>query len=149
MRWLRLILVLGVVGAAAPAAGHHDTLEAVREALAAGQPVVLALAQELPTESSESEAAADWAAYLNDFAAGHDRYRTLAIDAAQARELLAAPPNLDDFYATIFVRAPDSAIIYDGPVLETAVYDAAVAYLEDPAGTFDPALFKPFALRLR
>jgi hypothetical protein len=149
MRWLRLILVLGLIGAAAPAGGHHDKLQALRDALAAGQPVVLALARELPTEDSESETAADWATYLNDFAAEHAGYRAVAMDAAQARELLAEPPPLEDFYATIFVRAADSAVIYDGPVLETSVYDAAAAYLEDPAGTFDPELFERYTLRLR
>jgi hypothetical protein len=121
----------------------------VRDALAAGRPVVLALAQDLSTADSDGETAADWAAYLNDFAAGHAGYKTVAMDAAEARELLAEPPPLEDFYATIFVRAADSAVIYDGPVLETSVYDAAAVYLDDPAGTFDPELFERFAFRLR
>lgn len=149
MRWLRLILVLGLIGTAAPAGGHHDKLQAVRDALAAGQPVVLALVQDLSTEDSDSETAADWAEYLNAFAADHAGYKTVTMDAAEARELLAEPPALEDFYATIFVRTPGSAIIHDGPVLETSVYDAAAAYLDDPVGTFDPELFEPFALRLR
>jgi hypothetical protein len=149
MRWLRLLLVVGFIGAAASAQGHHDKIQAIREALAAGQPVVLALAKELPTEDSESETDADWAGYLNDFAAGHARYKTIAMDAAEVRELLAEAPPLEDFYATVFARTADSAIIYNGPVLETSVYDAAAAYLEDPDATFEPALFEPFPLRLR
>ncbi len=127
MRWLGLILVLGLIGAAAPAGGHHDKLQAVRDALAAGRPVVLALAQDLSTADSDSETAADWAAHLNAFAADHAGYKTSAMDAAEASELPAEPPPLEDFYATIFVRAADSAVIYDGPVLETSVYDAAAA----------------------
>jgi hypothetical protein len=143
------MLVFGLIGAAAPAGGHHDKLKAVRDALAAGQPVVLALAQDLPTDDSDSETAADWAEYLNAFAADHVGYKTVAMDAADASELLAEAPPLGNFYATIFVRAADNAVIYDGPVLESSVYDAAAAYLDDPAGTFDPELFEPFALRLR
>jgi hypothetical protein len=145
---LALAVLLGAAGAAS-ADGDGSKAAAVRDALAAGQPVVLALAQELPTGEGD-ETDADWAYYLNEFAAAHGRYKIVAMDAAEARSLLATPPTLDDYYATIFVRSPDSAVIYDGPVLETAVYKAAADFLEAPQdGQFDADVFQPFALDLK
>lgn len=145
----RLLLVLSIVviaNGSAAAGGDESKARAIREALAAGQPVVLALAKELPGADSGSETDADWEYYLNQFAASHGRYKIVAMDAAEARDLLAEPPPLENFYATIFVRSAHSAVIYDGPVLEKSVYDAAATYLEAPQdGKFDPDIFEPIA----
>jgi len=149
-RFLLVLAVFAVAGGAVRAGGDDGKARAIRDALAAGQPVVLALAKELPGADSESETAADWSHYLNEFAAGHKRYKVVAMDAAEARDLLAAPPPLDDSYATIFVRSADSAVIYDGPVLEKAVYRAAAAYLDAPKdGQFDADIFAPISFRLK
>lgn len=152
LRVRRLLLALAflLLGAgAAPANGDESKAAAVREALAAGQPVVLALAQELPTGEGD-ETDADWAYHLNKFAAAHGRYKIVAMDAAEAQALLAAPPPLDNYYATVFVRSPDSAVIYDGPVLETAVYKAAADFLEAPQdGQFDADIFEPYPFALK
>jgi hypothetical protein len=146
-----IFFALALLGAGAAAAdGTEDKAQAIRDALAAGTPVVLAVAAELPTGDSESETYADWAAYLNDFAAAHGGFAVLAVDAAEASRLLTGPPALENRYATIFVRSADSAIIYDGPVLEEIVYDAAASYLEAPGdGQFDGEMFGPYAFRLK
>lgn len=153
MRFCRLLLVLAfiaVAGGAAPAGGDESKAQAIRDALAAGRPVVLALAKELPGADSTDEADADWVFYLNEFAASHERYEIVAMDAAEASDLLAELPPLDEFYATIFARSADSAIIYDGPLMEPSVYAAGAAYLEAPQdGTFDSELFAPIAFRLK
>jgi hypothetical protein len=149
----RLLLVLAVIaiaGGAARADGDEGKVQAVRAALAAGQPVVLALAKELPSGDSGDETDADWAFYLNEFAAGHRSYEIVAMSAAEARELLAELPPLEEFYATIFARSAKSAVIYDGAVLEPWVYDAGAAYLDAPQdGQFDAEMFTPFDLRLK
>jgi hypothetical protein len=152
-RLLRLLFVLALftlAGGSAPAGGQDDKVQAVRDAVAAGRPVVLALAQELPTGDGGDETDADWAHYLNEFAAGHEGYEIVAIDAAEAAALLAAPPPLENYYATIFVRSPKSAIIYDGPVLETAVYKAGASYLDATGDdAFDAEIFAPYAFTLK
>jgi len=151
VRLARLFVVLAlfvIAGGGAPAGGDETKAQVVRDALAGGKPVVLALARELPTADSGDETDADWVHYLNEFSAGHGRYKTVAMDAAEAAELLAAPPPLEDYYATIFVRSADNAIIYDGPVLETAVYRAAADYLEGD-GQFDAEMFAPYAFELK
>jgi len=145
---LAFVAIAGSGGASA--GGDEDKAQAVRDALAAGQPVVLALAKKLPAADSGDETDADWAHHLNDFAAAHGRYKVVAMSAAEARKLLAKVPPLEDFYATIFVRSTKSAVIYDGPVLEKSVYDAAAAYLEAPKdGQFDADIFAPLDLRLK
>jgi hypothetical protein len=148
-RLLRLLAALLLFAAAAPAAAD-DKAQAVRDARAAGQPLVLALAQDLPAGDGGDETDADWAHYLNEFAAGHADYAIVALDAAAAETLLAAPPPLEDYYATIFVRADGEAVIYDGPVLETAVYKAAAAYLDAAQdGQFDASMFEPYDFALK
>lgn len=148
-RLFLLLAVIAIAGAGASAGGDEGKAHAVRDALAAGQPVVLALAKELPGADGD-ETDADWAHYLNEFAAGHGRYEIVAMSAAEARDLLAEPPPLEEFYATIFVRSAKSAVIYDGPVLEESVYDAAAQYLEAPEdGQFDADMFTPLELRLK
>jgi len=152
IRLRRLLLVLAFITASggASAGGDEGKAQAIRDALAGGQPVVLALAKELPGAGSESETDADWVHYLNEFAAGHGRYKVVTLSAKEARAVLAEPPPLEEFYATIFVRSAKSAVIYDGPVLEKSVYDAAAAYLEAPKdGQFDPDIFEPIKLRLK
>jgi len=146
-----LLASIAVAGSAgASAGGDENKAQAVRDALAAGQPVVLALAKKLPTAGSGDETDADWAHYLNDFAAAHGRYKIVALSAAEARKLLTQVPPLEDYYATIFIRSTSSAVIYDGPVLEKSVYDAAAAYLEAPKdGQFDADIFAPLDLRLK
>jgi hypothetical protein len=153
MRWCRYLLLVAFVaiaGGACAAGKNPDKAREIREALAAGQPVVLALAKELPSPDSDSETDADWTHYLNEFAASHGRYKIVAMDATEAREVLAEPPSLEEFYASIFMRSADSAVIYDAPVLERSVYDAAAAYLDAPEdGQFDPEIFARFELRLK
>lgn len=128
--------------------GDDGKIQAVRDALAAGRPVVLALSSKLPSPDAEGEAYADWAAYLNDFAAAHGNYAVVAMERVEAEQLLAAPP-LENGYATIFIRSGGAALIYDGPILEPFVYDAAVAFLNAPADdSYDAELFAPFDLKL-
>jgi hypothetical protein len=144
------LALLVLAAGASPAGEGDDKAQAVRDALAAGQPVVLALARQLPSGEGGDETDADWAHYLNEFAAGHGRYKIVAMDAAEAGALLAAPPPLEEYYATLFVRSADSAVIYDGPVLEAAVYRAAADFLEAPQdGKFDADLFAPYAFALK
>jgi hypothetical protein len=148
----RLLLLLAFIAVAGDAAadGDESKAQAVRDALAAGEPVVLALAKELPGADGGDETDGDWANYLNEFAAAHARYKIVAMSAAEARDLLAEPPPLEDFYATIFARSTTSAVIYDAPVLEKSVYDAAAAYLDAPQdGQFDADMFAPVELRLK
>ena len=143
-----LVLAAGIV--AAHAGGDEGKAAIIRDALAAGQPIVLAIAAEFPAADGEGETYADWAAYLNAFAEAHSRFAIMAVDGAEAAELLTAPPPLADGYATVFARNADSAVIYEGPILESFVYDAAAAYLDAPAdGQFDPELFEPYALKLK
>lgn len=147
-RMLCALLLLAAGVAAAHAGGDEGRAAVIRDALAAGQPIVLAIAAQFPAAGAEGETYADWAAYLNEFAGRHDGFAIMAVDGAEAAELLAAPPPLADGYATVFARDAGSAIVYEGPILESFVYDAAAAYLEAPAdGQFDPQLFEPYALK--
>jgi hypothetical protein len=146
-----IFFALVLLGAGAASAGDEgDKAQTIRDALAAGTPLVLALVAEWPTGDSESEAYADWAAYLNDFAAAHDDFAVLAMDRAEASQVLAQPPALENGYATIFVRPGDGAILYDGPVLEEIVYDAAASFLGAAGdGQFDATMFAPYAFGLK
>jgi hypothetical protein len=149
LRRLFLLLAFIALAGRASADGDASKVQAVRDALAAGRPVVLALAKELPGDDGD-ETDADWAFYLNEFAAGHRGYEIVAMSAAEARELLAEVPPLEEFSATIFARSAKSAVIYDGAVLEPSVYAAGAAYLDAPQdGQFDADFFSPFELRLK
>lgn len=132
-------------------AGEQDSnAQAVRDALAAGRPVVLSLISKFPSPEDESEAYADWAHYLNEFAAEHRNYDIVAMERPEFEQLLAAPPPLDNGYATIFVRSDGDSVVYDGAILEPFVYDAGVAFLDAPSGSsYDAELFAQYNLRLR
>jgi hypothetical protein len=149
LRRLFLLLALVAVAGRAAADGDEKKAQAVRDALAAGRPVVVALAKELPGDEGD-ETDADWAFYLNEFSAGHRGYEIVAMSAAEAGDLLAEVPPLEEFYATIFARSATSAVIYDGAVLEPSVYAAGAAYLDAPQdGQFDAELFAPIELHLK
>jgi hypothetical protein len=150
---IRISFILGLLAAgigAALAGGDESRAQAIRDALAAGQPVVLAVAHRFPPPDAENEGYADWAAYLNAFAADHKGYAVMGVERQEAAKLLADLPELESGYATIFVRSPTSAVIYDGPILEDFVYEAAAGYLEaSEDGRFDGSMFEPFDFRLR
>lgn len=79
--------------------------------------------------SMSDEAYADWAAYLNDFAAEHPELRFERIVREALDEALADPPQLSEEYAAIFVRSDGRAAFYDGMILEPFVYDEGADFV--------------------
>jgi len=79
--------------------------------------------------SMSDEAYADWAAYLNEFAAEHPELRFERIERGELEEALPDPPQLSEEYAAIFVRTDGTAAFYDGIILEPFVYDEGADFL--------------------
>lgn len=90
---------------------------------------VLVVAPPTTDASLSDEAYADWAAYLNDFAAEHPEITFQRIEPEQLRKELANAPALSGKYATIFIRSDGMAAFYDGMILEPFVYEEGADFL--------------------
>lgn len=114
--------LLASAGCAAPA-------QTVRSAAAlpAGAALVAIAPDSPPRADLESEAYADWAAYLDDYVAAKPATLGFARVSAARWMALARSPAMPG-YATVFLRPDGQALVYRGMVLDLAVYQAGAAW---------------------
>jgi hypothetical protein len=143
---LLLLFALLVLPLASQAADKGGAARA-KETLQAGKPAVIAVIDRLPRPDKASETYADWAAYLNEFAAANPDLVVVAVEARDYDRVFQPAAPLQQGYATIFARAPGQAVAYSGTVLESFVYQAGLDYLRSPDARSDERLFRPFDLR--
>jgi hypothetical protein len=95
-----------------------------------GKAVVLVVAPTVRKPSDADEAYGDWADGLNNFAthAGAG-VKILKLTPLGFTQLLLQPKVKGDF-ATLFMRDPDHALVYNGMVVERKVYEIGLAYLK-------------------
>jgi hypothetical protein len=146
---IRSALLLAGIFLAAPNVQAESAI-AARAIIAEGKPTVLVVSPAAAKKNAASEAYADWATYLNDFAAERrGTFRFVRVTPKDLKAIFARNPVTRPF-ATIFIKDPRSAIYYDGMIHEPAVYRAAVAFLSGADSPEAAALgLKPFRFRLR
>jgi hypothetical protein len=132
-------------------AASAESVTAARRILSAGRPTVLIVAPQPAAANRASEGYADWAAYLNDFAAERrGTFRFVRVTPKALRAIFAASTPMTHPFATIFIRDARNAVFYDGMIHEPQVYRSAIAFL---SGATDPQTvalgLKPFRFRLR
>lgn len=129
--------------------GPRQTLAAN---LAAGKPTVLIVSRTPTRADLRSEAYADWAGYLNDFAEEHRRdFQFVKIKPAELKAIFAEHTPIKEPFATVFFRNAQTAVSYDGMIHDRRTYGAAASFLsgtETAQPGLSPAL-KPFRFRLR
>ena len=117
--------------------------------LAAGKPTVVVVSRAASASDMRSEAYADWAAYLNEFAADHrGKFEILRVRPRDLKRLFANGTPIRQRFATIFFRDQKNAVYYDGMIHERSVYQAAATFLSGQDTGPDTGL-KPFRFRLR
>ena len=127
---LRLVVLLSAVAIALPQTTTRGEKKTVRtnEILAAirtGRCVVVVVR---PAKADSDEAYADWAEYLNDFAARERSVKIVKLSQHRYSELVIAP-KLNRPYDTLFLRDKENALLYRGMILEPDVYRAGKAYM--------------------
>ena len=81
------------------------------------------------TPSATDEAYADWASYLNIFATTTGaKTKILKLSSSRYKGKIAGP-RLSHPFATLFVLDERHILIYDGTVLEPAIYELGLAYI--------------------
>lgn len=119
--------------------------------LAAGKPTVLIVSRTPTPADQRSEAYADWAGYLNDFAEDHQGdFEFLKVKPTALKAIFAEHTPIKSPFATIFFRDAQSAIYYDGMIHDRNAYRAVAAFLAGRAVEERPrSALKPFRFRLR
>lgn len=146
---LLALLLLGMFLAAQPV--QADSARMLKASIAAGKPTVLIVSRTPTAADRASEAYADFAGYLNDFAAAQRAtLQFVTIKPAALKAIFAARAPIRQPFATVFIRNARSAVYYDGMIHDPIVYQAAAAYL---AGRDSPDAaslgLKPFGFKLR
>jgi hypothetical protein len=146
-RYCRLVFVALLATAAAVLSntpGQGSEKEASKNeivaALKTGRRFVIVVEPRANPDSSE--AYADWAGYLNDFAASEKRLRIIKLTARRYSQMVTAP-KLSRPYDTLFVRDADHALLYRGMILEPQIYSIGAAYMKaksDSASVFPAGL---------
>jgi hypothetical protein len=95
-------------------------------ALKTGRSMVVVVQPRARDESRE--AYADWAEYLNDFAAQDKSVRIIKLTPWRYSELVTAP-KLSRPYNTLFLRDAGHALLYRGMILEPEIYRIGKAYM--------------------
>jgi len=144
-------LVLALSALVASAVAEVNPRRTLQANLAAGKPTVLIVSRTPTPADQRSEAYADWAGYLNDFAQEHrGDFEFLTVKPTELKAIFAELSPIKSPFATIFLRDAQSAIYYDGMIHDRSAYGAAAAFL---AGRPDEArprsALKPFRFRLR
>jgi hypothetical protein len=145
-----LLAALLVWSAIAPA--RADARRALQASLDAGKPVVLVVSRPATAADMRSEAYADWAGYLNDFAADHrGRFTFLKVEPGGLKRLFAESTPIKEPFATIFIRSRNRALYYDGMIFDRVFYRFAADFLAGKDGAPDEAStgMKPFRFRVR
>jgi hypothetical protein len=123
-----ILMSLAIAAAAQPR--KDVTYKDVETALHDGKKVVLVVSPTGRKQNDADESYADWADGLNDFAAhaGAD-IKILKVTPLRLTQLMLQPKVKGDF-ATLFIRDPEHALVYDGMVVEPKVYEIGLAYLK-------------------
>jgi hypothetical protein len=130
-------------------AGPRETLQ---DNLVAGKPTVLIVARTPTASERDSEAYADWAGYLNDFADDYrGAFQFLRVPPQQVGALFASAGAIKQPYAVVFFKNESDALYYDGMIHDRIVYRAAASFLMGVEKPDDPGrkLLKPFQFKLR
>lgn len=145
------VLLLAFASLLTAAAARAESARDIRAILASGKPAVLVVSRTAIASDMKNEAYADWAAYLNEFAAGQrGTVRFLKIGPADLKTIFAESTPIRSRFATIFIRDARRALAYDGMIHERTIYRAAAAFLSggEPA-TAELGGLRPFRFRLR
>lgn len=129
-----------------------DARRALEESLAAGKPAVLIVSRPVTATDRRSEAYADWAGYLNDFAADHrGEFTFVKVAPSRLKRLFAESAPIKQPFATVFIRNRNDALYYDGMIVDRVIYRVAADYLAGKEGAPEEASLglKPFRFRLR
>jgi hypothetical protein len=142
-----IAIALALLAIAAPV--RAEQARTLRGNLAAGKPTVVVVSRAGTASDMRSEAYADWASYLNEFAADHrGKFEVLKVTPGDLTRLFASGTPIKHRFATIFFRDEKNAVYYDGMIHERSVYQVAVAFLSGQGAGPDTGL-KPFRFRLR
>jgi hypothetical protein len=136
MRWFRASRFAVLAALAAMALALSQTTSApqgkpqpaneIGAALKSGRPFMLVV--QPSGKPGTSEAYADWAEYLNEFAAREKSVKILKLRQSRYSELVTSP-KLTRPYNTIFLRDAGHALLYRGMILEPDVYRIGQAYM--------------------
>jgi len=139
----RLLATLSLAGLCLVATGCAVARAPVGSSLPAG-PAMIVVAPD-PAPDAESEAYADWAGYLNDFAAEKPAGLAIIRMTPSRWQRLAVAAKED--YATVFVRRDGVAMLHPGKLLDPQIYPAGAAWaLGGPAGGLTEMGLKPLPL---
>ena len=114
-----------------PRKGKAASKNEILAALKTGRSIVVVV-QPSPKPGYD-EAYADWAAYLNEFAAREKSVKIVMLSQRRYSELVTAP-KLSRPYNTLFLRAAKNALLYRGMILEPDVYRIGMAYMTAKPG---------------
>ena len=141
LRWLFPFCLAGFVAIAA-ALSQNTTAKPkaapaneIRSALKAGPAILVIRPSDKP---DTSEAYADWAGYLNDFAAKEKSLKIVKLTVSRYAELVKYP-KLTGPYATLFVRDAADAWLYRDMILEPGIYVVGKTYLTSKSSQGPPA----------
>jgi hypothetical protein len=109
----------------------------IRTALKAGGQVVVVVQASL--KAGSSEAYADWASYLKQFAARSGPSVHIVKLSPKRYSELVTSPKLKDSYNTLFLRDAANALLYRGMILEPDVYRIGATYMTGQPGTPPPS----------
>jgi hypothetical protein len=148
MRVALRTIVLVAITLAFTAPVRAERAQTLRSNLAAGRPTVVVVSRPATVFDMRSEAYADWAAYLNEFAADQQgKVEVLRLKQNDLKRLLANSTPIKHRFSTIFFRDEKNAVYYDGMIHERSVYLAAAAFLSGQGARRNTGL-KPFRFRL-
>ena len=150
---------LGLVAALALASGATSEtygLQAARAALSGkSQAVIVGVPAQFfradrTTAPAESQAAGDWSYYFSEWL-GRYRAQTnvVVVDDREIKSLFRSPA-LDKTCATVFIRDPAHALVYDADCApKTAVYDAGATWTRTGAAPSAALGLRAVDLKLR
>ena len=118
----RAILVcLSLIFASIAVPVYADQKSLIKSDLRNGKAVVLIINSK---ENQESEQYADWSYYLNDFAntAGND-YVFHKLNTTSLMNLIESAKSFTQAYSMIFMKQGKNAYFYNGPIVESQVYE--------------------------
>ena len=150
-------LVTRVALLAAPLMWHAavpalaDARRTLEHSLAAGRPAVVIVSRRVTAADLRSEAYADWAGYLNDFAADHrSEFTFVKVKPRGLRRLFAESTPIKEPFAAVFIRSANSAVYHDGMIVDRILYRRAADFLGgmEGAGADASSGLKPFRFRL-
>jgi hypothetical protein len=150
---LALLIALGVAsGATAETYGlkaARAALSGKSQAVIVGVPAQFFRADRI-TAPTDSQTAGDWSYYFGEWRGRYrDRTNVVVVDDRELKQIFRSPA-LEKTCATVFVRDPGHALVYDADcVATTAVYDAGAAWLQTGAAPDAKLGLRAVDLKLR